>query len=98
MQLTDKNAKKFLKAFSSLFTKDFLIHVAIKRVPNYGDLLHITVSKPNHFGVGEEHITADFALKMIKEPKELETYYKRWVEGFKNPTSTLTTNGETVWK
>lgn len=92
MQLTDKNAKKFLKAFSSLFTKDFLIHVAIKRVPNYGDLLHITVSRPNHFGVGEEHITADFALKMIKEPKELELYHKRWVEGFKSPTSTLNFN------
>lgn len=92
MQLTDKDAKKFLKAFSSLFTKDFLVQVAIKRVPNYGDLLHITVSRPNHFGVGEEHITADFALKMIKEPKELELYYKRWAEGFKSPTSTLNFN------
>lgn len=83
--LTTTEAQKFLKDFSSLFTKEFLIQVAMVDVPNFGHLLKITVSKPGQLGVGEEHITADFALKMIKEPKELELYYQRWMRGFASP-------------
>lgn len=89
MQLTNKDAQEFLRQFSSLFTKDYMINVKIKRIKSYGDLLHIMVSRPNNFGVGEEHVSADFVLKMIKNPIELETYAKRWIEGFKSPKTSI---------
>jgi hypothetical protein len=84
MKIEYKEVPELLNIFKSYWSNNYHIKFEWRSSLDYLYLINVKVNDTDKGGQGEENWTLEYAYTVLKTPKEMELFIKRWKDGFKN--------------